>query len=89
MKHLYSKSIASRKWTLTKLDYRAVEEHGQAWEKIGLRVGRMPSDCRDRYRNHIVNRDIRVTGLSFYSDDFGVPLICCNQVFGRRRKKSN
>jgi len=22
----------------------------------------MASDCRDRYRNHIVNRDIRVTG---------------------------
>jgi hypothetical protein len=57
-------------WTLTKLDYRAVKEYGQAWEKIGLRVGRMSSDCRDRYRNHIVNRDIRVTGLSFCSSGF-------------------
>ena len=28
----------------------------------------MASDCRDRYRNHIVNRDIRVTGsLSTFS----------------------
>jgi len=25
-------------------------------------VGRMSSDCRDRYRNHIANRDVRVTG---------------------------
>lgn len=24
----------------------------------------MSSDCRDRYRNHIVNRNIRVTGSS-------------------------
>lgn len=55
---------------LTKLNCRAVTEHGQAWEKIGLRVGRMSSDCRDRYRNHIVNRDIRMTGWSLYSDDF-------------------
>lgn len=27
-----------------------------------MRVGRMASDCRDRYRNHIVDRDTRVTG---------------------------
>ncbi|KAG5716686.1 DNA-binding protein REB1 [Termitomyces sp. T112] len=41
---------------------KAVIDHGQQWEKIGPLVMRMPSDCRDRYRNHIVNKNIRVTG---------------------------
>lgn len=41
---------------------QAVADLGQQWEKVCDRVGRMASDCRDRYRNHIVNRDIRVTG---------------------------
>ncbi|RDB22752.1 DNA-binding protein REB1 [Hypsizygus marmoreus] len=42
---------------------QAVVDLGQQWEKVSLRVGRMSSDCRDRYRNHIVNRDIRVRGV--------------------------
>ncbi|KAG6880353.1 hypothetical protein C0992_007764 [Termitomyces sp. T32_za158] len=42
---------------------QAVANHGQQWEKISPLVGRMPSDCRDRYRNHIVNRNVRVTGI--------------------------
>ncbi|KAF5364102.1 hypothetical protein D9756_000378 [Leucocoprinus leucothites] len=41
---------------------QAVAVLGQAWEKVSLRVGRMSSDCRDRYRNHIQNREVRVTG---------------------------
>ncbi|KAG6911243.1 hypothetical protein DXG01_003110 [Tephrocybe rancida] len=51
-------------WTRDEDDclYKAVVEHGQQWEKISPYVGRMPADCRDRYRNHIVNRDIRVFG---------------------------
>jgi len=40
----------------------AVGDLCQCWEKVSLRVGRMSSDCRDRYRNHIANRDIRITG---------------------------
>ncbi|KAJ1308575.1 hypothetical protein OPQ81_004274 [Rhizoctonia solani] len=40
----------------------AVAELGQKWEQISLRVGRMSSDCRDRYRNHLVDQDARVTG---------------------------
>jgi hypothetical protein len=39
-----------------------VADFGQAWEKVSKRVGRMSSDCRDRYRNHIANREVRVTG---------------------------
>ncbi|KAI0082535.1 hypothetical protein K474DRAFT_1585529 [Panus rudis PR-1116 ss-1] len=41
---------------------KAVAEHGQQWEKISQIVGRMSSDCRDRYRNHIVGREIRNKG---------------------------
>lgn len=41
---------------------RAVADLGQQWEKVSQRVGRMSSDCRDRYRNHIINRDVRVNG---------------------------
>lgn len=41
---------------------RAVANLGQQWEKVSEIVGRMSSDCRDRYRNHIANRDVRVTG---------------------------
>lgn len=42
--------------------HRAVVDLGQQWEKVSERVGRMSSDCRDRYRNHIANRELRVTG---------------------------
>ncbi|KAF6762096.1 nucleolar protein [Ephemerocybe angulata] len=40
----------------------AVADLGQAWEKVSPRVGRMASDCRDRYRNHILGRETRVAG---------------------------
>ncbi|RXW25268.1 hypothetical protein EST38_g638 [Candolleomyces aberdarensis] len=41
---------------------QAVADLGQQWEKVSLRVGRMSSDCRDRYRNHIVGSEVRVSG---------------------------
>ncbi|KZV87371.1 hypothetical protein EXIGLDRAFT_620771 [Exidia glandulosa HHB12029] len=40
----------------------AVGDLGQAWEKVSEQVGRPASDCRDRYRNHLVHRDSRVVG---------------------------
>ncbi|KAJ3863754.1 hypothetical protein EV359DRAFT_42482 [Lentinula novae-zelandiae] len=40
----------------------AVASFGQKWEKISFIVGRRAPDCRDRWRNHIVGREIRVTG---------------------------
>ncbi|KAI0004938.1 hypothetical protein BJV74DRAFT_805827 [Russula compacta] len=40
----------------------AVQELGQQWEKVSDRVGRMASDCRDRYRNHIQNSEDRAAG---------------------------
>ena len=33
----------------------------------------MASDCRDRYRNHIINRDIRVSGPLSWSVYFMLP----------------
>lgn len=44
---------------------RAVADLGQQWEKVSPIVGRMSSDCRDRYRNHIVGREVRVSGMSY------------------------
>jgi len=41
---------------------QAVTDLGQQWEKVSAKVGRMSSDCRDRYRNHIANREVRVAG---------------------------
>ncbi|KAJ7178978.1 hypothetical protein C8R46DRAFT_1072067 [Mycena filopes] len=41
---------------------QAVASFGQKWEKVAKVVGRMATDCRDRYRNHIVNREKRSTG---------------------------
>lgn len=40
----------------------AVGNHGQAWEKVSGSVGRTSSDCRDRYRNHLLQREKRQTG---------------------------
>lgn len=40
----------------------AVVEFGQMWTKVSGRVGRPATDCRDRYRNHLINADNRVHG---------------------------
>ncbi|KIK67966.1 hypothetical protein GYMLUDRAFT_36767 [Collybiopsis luxurians FD-317 M1] len=40
----------------------AVATVGQQWEKVSLLVGRRGPDCRDRWRNHIVGREVRVSG---------------------------
>ncbi|THH05912.1 hypothetical protein EW146_g9771 [Bondarzewia mesenterica] len=42
---------------------QAVGELGQQWEKVSMRVGRMASDCRDRYRNHLEHREHRAVGV--------------------------
>ncbi|KZT05601.1 uncharacterized protein LAESUDRAFT_655614 [Laetiporus sulphureus 93-53] len=52
------------KWTDSEDDElaRAVSDHGQQWEKVGLIVKRMSSDCRDRWRNHLQDRSTRRSG---------------------------
>ena len=37
----------------------AVEEKGKAWKAIGERIERHPEDCRDRWRNYLVNAENR------------------------------
>jgi len=41
---------------------QAVSEFGQQWEKVSFKVGRMSSDCRDRWRNHLQDRGTRQSG---------------------------
>ncbi|KAJ7068448.1 hypothetical protein C8F01DRAFT_1336220, partial [Mycena amicta] len=41
---------------------QAVASVGQQWEKISGMVGRLATDCRDRYRNYLKNRDTRESG---------------------------
>ena len=38
---------------------QAVEEKGKVWKEIGDLLGRMPEDCRDRWRNYLVNSEHR------------------------------
>lgn len=38
---------------------RAVEEKGKQWKVVGEMIDRMPGDCRDRYRNHLLNSEHR------------------------------
>ncbi|KAF9076827.1 hypothetical protein BDP27DRAFT_1312657 [Rhodocollybia butyracea] len=42
---------------------QAVASLGQRWEQISFLVGRRAPDCRDRWRNHIVGRNLRVDGV--------------------------
>ncbi|KAI0751112.1 hypothetical protein C8Q80DRAFT_1099926 [Daedaleopsis nitida] len=51
-------------WTKTEDDLliRSVQELGQSWEKISDIVQRTAADCRDRYRNHLQDREVRRIG---------------------------
>ncbi|PIL37442.1 transcription factor [Ganoderma sinense ZZ0214-1] len=51
-------------WTKTEDDLllQSVRDLGQQWEKISDIVQRTAADCRDRYRNHLQDRDVRRTG---------------------------
>ncbi|KAJ7498752.1 hypothetical protein FB451DRAFT_1015939 [Mycena latifolia] len=46
---------------------QAITSLGQQWEKVAPLVGRMATDCRDRYRNHIVDREKRNSGSWLWS----------------------
>ncbi|KAL1747490.1 hypothetical protein HDZ31DRAFT_31905 [Schizophyllum fasciatum] len=55
VKRAYHPMSKQGKWTEEE-DARlkqAVADLGPRWEQVGPRVGRMPADCRDRYRNHL------------------------------------
>ncbi len=42
--------------------HRSVRDLGQSWEKISDIVQRTAADCRDRYRNHLQDREVRRIG---------------------------
>ncbi|THH02150.1 hypothetical protein EW026_g649 [Hermanssonia centrifuga] len=64
VRRLWHPMRAQGKWVTREDDElrKAVADHGQQWEKVSLKVGRMASDCRDRYRNHIQGSEVRHTG---------------------------
>lgn len=37
----------------------AVAEKGKAWKEVGESLDRMPDDCRDRWRNYLINSEHR------------------------------
>ncbi|KAH8094917.1 hypothetical protein BXZ70DRAFT_344152 [Cristinia sonorae] len=64
VRRVYHPHTRQGKWTATEDEAlrAAVAEFGQQWTKISVRIGRMDSDCRDRYRNHLQDREKRQTG---------------------------
>jgi len=44
------------------LDYMGTNKD---WSAIAIEVGRTPADSRDRYKNHLEHRNIRVSGEFF------------------------
>jgi Myb-like DNA-binding domain len=66
-----------------------VADLGQQWEKIHPRVGRMASDCRDRYRNHLLNREIRVNGAWSPAEEQELTRIVTDMTVNQGRDPDN
>lgn len=49
--------------SIIKLIYRAYNIHPNEWARIANIVDRTETDCRDRYRNELQNRDTRIKGM--------------------------
>nr|GAT60000.1 nucleolar protein [Mycena chlorophos] len=52
------------RWTADEDDklIQAVASHGKKWEKISGFIGRLATDCRDRYRNYLKHRGTQNSG---------------------------
>ena len=59
-RHFHNYAVRA-KWTKEddEMLRQAVEEKGKHWKIVGDMIERMPEDCRDRYRNYIVNAETR------------------------------
>lgn len=79
------------KWTTEEdaLLRQAVAEVGQQWEKVSSRVGRMSSDCRDRYRNHIAHRELRVTGTWTKEEEEELTMIVTEMTIDQGKDPDN
>lgn len=62
------------KWTNDQDDLLrdAYTENPNKWTYISRRVGRMPEDCRDRWRNHLVHGDARHTDVWTEPEEFSL-----------------
>lgn len=62
------------KWTddQDELLRNAYAENPNRWTYIGGRVGRMPEDCRDRWRNHLSHGDARHIDVWTESEEFNL-----------------
>jgi len=51
----------------TNVSNRVLDRMGtnKDWSAIAIEVGRTAADCRDRYRNHLEHRNVRVSGEFF------------------------
>lgn len=73
------------KWMPTEDDLliQAVADLGQQWEKVSQRVGRMSSDCRDRWRNHLQDRGNRRSGAWTKEEEEELTRIVTEQIAQR------
>ncbi|KAJ6539526.1 hypothetical protein B0H19DRAFT_1179462 [Mycena capillaripes] len=62
---------------------QAVTSLGQQWEKVAQSVGRMAPDCRDRYRNYIVDREKRNTGTWTAAEEEKLTQIVTQMTIGK------
>ncbi|KAJ7590842.1 hypothetical protein C8J56DRAFT_783232 [Mycena floridula] len=67
----------------------SVANYGQQWEKVSEHVGRRSADCRDRYRNHIVNQDIRVHGAWAKEEEEKLTKIVTEMTISQGRDMDN
>lgn len=62
---------------------------GQQWEKISDVVHRTAADCRDRYRNHLQDREVRRVGEYPWSvspfERVGLPRVVQGRGLRKRR----
>ncbi|KAK4447759.1 hypothetical protein QBC34DRAFT_408822 [Podospora aff. communis PSN243] len=80
----YHNFVARGTWTKEQDDelMDMIERHGKKWAHIGGLINRLPMDCRDRYRNHLVCRD--TVKLDYWSKDEEEKLYEAVQIAAKR-----
>jgi hypothetical protein len=80
----YHNFVARGTWTKEQDDelMDMIERHGKKWAHIGGLINRLPMDCRDRYRNHLVCRD--TVKLDYWSKEEEEKLYEAVQIAAKR-----
>ncbi|TBU33012.1 hypothetical protein BD311DRAFT_473065 [Dichomitus squalens] len=78
-------------WTKTEdeLLIQSVQDLGQQWEKISDIVQRTAADCRDRYRNHLQDRDVRRSGTWSKEEEEELTRIVTEMTVGQGKDMDN